>query len=82
MTGQPTIRIEVVILSVIFFVAGLVHIAFAKRVADFYTNNWPAKAWAEEVQKNQRVRPTFAKWMGYIIIFIGIWLGLTSFGII
>jgi hypothetical protein len=59
-----------------------VHIAYPKRVADFYTNNYRGKAWAEEFQRNQHVRPIFAKWLGFVITFIGILLGLMGFGFI
>ena len=76
------VRTEVIIISTVLILIGYAHVVYPKRLADFYTNHWRGKASVEELQRNQHVRTVFTKNLGFVIMFIGILIGLIEFRII
>ncbi len=67
-----------IIAALVVISLGFIHVMYPKRIARFYTDNYRGRQLIEELVPNQRIRPRFVKILVFIIIAIGVWLGLSG----
>jgi hypothetical protein len=80
--STQNIQVGLIIAALIVIGIGIIHVIFSTPVARFYTDHYRGKELIEELWPNQHVRPSFAKKLGFVIIAIGIWLGLSGLKIV
>ena len=80
--NTQNIQFGLIIAALVVIGIGIIHVIFSTRVARFYTDHYRGKELIEELWPNQHVRPSFTKKLGFIIIAIGIWLGLSGLKIV
>ncbi len=80
--NNQKMQFGLIIAGLIVIGIGIIHVLFSTAVARFYTDHYRGKELIEELFPNQRVRPSFTKVLGFIIIAIGIWLSLSGLKIV
>lgn len=75
-------RFGLIVAALVVMGLGLMHVIYPERVARFYRNHYRGKELIEELWPNQYIRPSFAKKLGFVIMGIGIWLGLSGLKIV